>query len=116
MISRTPTLAEWPYRMVLACDHCPRVGQYRKETLIAGAVATRLCPTFGTSSRNARARIGLPPKRRARARWQAYSVARGRARTFALDNESPYQGLVEELIRADKSSRLVNAFVSTSQC
>jgi hypothetical protein len=36
MISRTPTLAEWPYRMVrLACDHCPRVGQYRKDTLIA---------------------------------------------------------------------------------
>jgi hypothetical protein len=36
MISRAPTLAEWPYRMVrLACDHCPRVGQYRKETLIA---------------------------------------------------------------------------------
>jgi hypothetical protein len=36
MISRTPTLAEWPYRMVrLACDHCPRRGQYRKETLIS---------------------------------------------------------------------------------
>jgi hypothetical protein len=36
MISRTPTLAEWPYRMVrLACDYCPRKGQYRKETLIA---------------------------------------------------------------------------------
>jgi hypothetical protein len=35
MISRTPTLAEWPYRMVrLACDQCPRRGQYRKETLI----------------------------------------------------------------------------------
>jgi hypothetical protein len=29
-------LAEWPYRMVrLACDYCPRAGQYRKETLIA---------------------------------------------------------------------------------
>jgi hypothetical protein len=36
MISRTPTLAEWPYRMVrLACDYCPRRGQYRKETLLA---------------------------------------------------------------------------------
>jgi hypothetical protein len=36
MISRTPTLAEWPLRMVrLACDHCSRRGQYRKETLIA---------------------------------------------------------------------------------
>jgi hypothetical protein len=36
MISRTPTLAEWPYRMVrLACDLCPRCGQYRKDTLIA---------------------------------------------------------------------------------
>jgi hypothetical protein len=35
MISRTPTLAEWPYRMVrLACDYCPRRGQPRKETLI----------------------------------------------------------------------------------
>jgi hypothetical protein len=32
----TPTLAEWPYGMVrLACDLCPRRGQYRKETLIA---------------------------------------------------------------------------------
>jgi hypothetical protein len=36
MITRTSTLAEWPSRMVrLACDHCPRRGQYRKETLIA---------------------------------------------------------------------------------
>jgi hypothetical protein len=36
MISRTPTLAEWPYRTVrLACDLCPRRGQYRKETLLA---------------------------------------------------------------------------------
>jgi hypothetical protein len=36
MISRTPTLAEWPDRVVrLACDLCPRRGQYRKETLIA---------------------------------------------------------------------------------
>jgi hypothetical protein len=35
VIARTPTLAEWPYRMVrLACDLCPRQGQYRKETLI----------------------------------------------------------------------------------
>jgi hypothetical protein len=35
MIARTPTLADWPYRMVqLACDLCPRRGQYRKETLI----------------------------------------------------------------------------------
>jgi hypothetical protein len=41
MISRTPTLAEWPYRMVLlACDHCPRRGQYRKEALTRGSVAT----------------------------------------------------------------------------
>jgi hypothetical protein len=35
MISRTPTLAEWPYRVRLVCDHCPRSGQNRKETLIA---------------------------------------------------------------------------------
>jgi hypothetical protein len=35
MISRTPTLAEWPDRMRLACDLCPRRGQYRKETLVA---------------------------------------------------------------------------------
>jgi hypothetical protein len=36
MISRTLTLAEWPCRMVrLACDLCPRRGQYRKDTLIA---------------------------------------------------------------------------------
>jgi hypothetical protein len=42
MISRTPTLAEWPYPMVrLACDLCPRRGQYRKETLIAEASVTR---------------------------------------------------------------------------
>ncbi|MBO0756907.1 MAG: hypothetical protein J2P54_13685 [Bradyrhizobiaceae bacterium] len=35
MIYRTPTLAQWPLRMVrLACDLCPRRGQYRKETLI----------------------------------------------------------------------------------
>jgi len=35
MIPRTPTLAEWPYRMVrLACDLCPRRGQYRKDTLL----------------------------------------------------------------------------------
>ena len=32
----TPTLAQWPYPMVrLACDHCPREGQYRKDTLLA---------------------------------------------------------------------------------
>jgi hypothetical protein len=44
MISPTPTLAEWPYRMVrLACDLCPCRSQYRKETLIAspGSVAMR---------------------------------------------------------------------------
>jgi hypothetical protein len=36
MTHQTPTLAEWPYRMVrLACDLCPRRGQYKKETLIA---------------------------------------------------------------------------------
>jgi hypothetical protein len=36
MISRTPTLAEWPYGIVrLACGLCPRMGRYRKETLIA---------------------------------------------------------------------------------
>ena len=35
MISRTPTLADWPYRMVrLACEHCPPRGHYRKDTLI----------------------------------------------------------------------------------
>jgi hypothetical protein len=58
MISRTPTLAEWPYRMVrLACDLCPRRGQYRKETLIARFSGDVLMPTFGTSSRNARERM-----------------------------------------------------------
>jgi len=31
----TPNLAQWPYPMVLACDHCPRKGQYRKQTLLA---------------------------------------------------------------------------------
>jgi len=36
MISRTPTLAQWPYRMVrLACDLCPRRDQYCKDTLVA---------------------------------------------------------------------------------
>jgi hypothetical protein len=36
MISRTPTLAEWLYRMLrLACNLCPRRGQYCKDTLIA---------------------------------------------------------------------------------
>jgi hypothetical protein len=33
---KTPSLAEWPLQMVrLACDLCPRRGQYRKDTLIA---------------------------------------------------------------------------------
>jgi hypothetical protein len=41
MISRAPTLAEWPYRMVrLTCDLCSRRGHHRKETLIVGSVAT----------------------------------------------------------------------------
>jgi hypothetical protein len=59
MISRTPTLAEWPYRMVrLACDYCPRRGQYRKETLVARFGGDVLMPDVrGTSSRNARARM-----------------------------------------------------------
>jgi hypothetical protein len=36
MISRTPTLAEWPYGIVrLVCGLCPRRGEYRKGTLIA---------------------------------------------------------------------------------
>jgi hypothetical protein len=36
MIERTPTLRDWPYYMVrLACDLCPRKGQYRKVTLMA---------------------------------------------------------------------------------
>jgi hypothetical protein len=35
MISRTPTLSEWPYRMArLARDLCRRRGQYRKDALI----------------------------------------------------------------------------------
>jgi hypothetical protein len=34
VITRTPTLAEWPSMVRLACDLCPRRGQYRKETLI----------------------------------------------------------------------------------
>jgi hypothetical protein len=35
MIEQTPTLRDWPYYMVwLACDLCPRKGQYRKETLM----------------------------------------------------------------------------------
>lgn len=33
---KTPILADWPLQMVrLACDLCPRRGQYRKETLVA---------------------------------------------------------------------------------
>jgi hypothetical protein len=45
MISRTPTLADWPYRMVrLACDHCPRRGQYRKDTLIEEFSGDMLMP------------------------------------------------------------------------
>jgi hypothetical protein len=36
VIARTPSLADWPYRIVwLACDLCPRRGQYRKDTLVA---------------------------------------------------------------------------------
>jgi hypothetical protein len=36
VITPTPTLAEWPYLMArLACDLCPRRGQYRKDRLIA---------------------------------------------------------------------------------
>jgi hypothetical protein len=36
MVSRTPTLAEWPYGIArLACGLCPSRGQYRKGTLIA---------------------------------------------------------------------------------
>jgi hypothetical protein len=32
----TLTLVQWPYRMVrLACDHCERRGQFRKDTLLA---------------------------------------------------------------------------------
>jgi hypothetical protein len=58
MISRTPTLAEWPDRMVrLACDLCPRRGQYRKETLIARFGGDVLMPDVRTSLRNARARM-----------------------------------------------------------
>ena len=33
---KTPSLAEWPLRMVrFACSLCPRRGQYRKDTLVA---------------------------------------------------------------------------------
>jgi hypothetical protein len=36
MTYHTPTLAQWPYRMVrLACDLYPRRGQYRTDTLTA---------------------------------------------------------------------------------
>jgi hypothetical protein len=36
MNNQTPTLAEWPYRMVrLAYDLCPRRGEYRKDTFCA---------------------------------------------------------------------------------
>jgi hypothetical protein len=36
VLFRCATLTEWPFRMVqLACDLCPRRGQYRKETLVA---------------------------------------------------------------------------------
>jgi hypothetical protein len=36
MTYQTPTLAEWPNRMVRpACDLCPRSGQCRKDKLIA---------------------------------------------------------------------------------
>jgi hypothetical protein len=42
MINRTPTLAEWPYRMVrLACDLAPRRGQYRKDTIVAFRLVSR---------------------------------------------------------------------------
>jgi hypothetical protein len=35
MVERAPTLRDWPYYMVrVACDLCPRKGQYRKETLM----------------------------------------------------------------------------------
>jgi hypothetical protein len=35
MTTRTPTLRDWPYYMVrLACDVCPRRGQYRKDKLM----------------------------------------------------------------------------------
>jgi hypothetical protein len=41
-------LADWPYRMVrLACDHCPRRGQYRKEMLIARFGGDVLMPDVG---------------------------------------------------------------------
>jgi hypothetical protein len=45
MTYRTPTLAEWPYPMVrLACDYCPRRGQYRKETLLSRFAGDVLMP------------------------------------------------------------------------
>jgi hypothetical protein len=52
MIFRTPTLAEWPYRLVrFACGLCPRRGQYRKETLIVRFGGDVLMPrlTFTSS-------------------------------------------------------------------
>ena len=74
MIPRTPTLAEWPYRMVrLACDQCPRRGQYRKETLVA---------RFGGDvliTRRAAPHRAMPAQRCAR------RGERGTTRTYALD-------------------------------
>jgi hypothetical protein len=55
MISRTPTLADWHYRMVcMACDLCEHRSQYRKDTLITRFGGDVLCQTCGTSSRNVR--------------------------------------------------------------
>jgi hypothetical protein len=58
MISRKPMLTELPYRMVrLACDLCPRRGQYRKETLVARFGGDVLMTDVRTSLRNAHARM-----------------------------------------------------------
>jgi hypothetical protein len=65
MISRTPTLAEWPYRMVrLACDYCPRAGQYRKETLIARFGGNATLRTRRCGANLSLGRVGWPLRRR----------------------------------------------------
>jgi hypothetical protein len=68
MISRTPSLAEWPYRMVrLARDHCPRRGQYRKDTLLSvQRILKYLFSSRGTHFAASTLARALWPRRRSR--------------------------------------------------
>ena len=80
MISRTPTLADWPYPMLrLACDHCPHRGQYHKEILVARFGGDVLMPeTFGTLLRNVRARMRQARRAFCRDRMQQGTFAQAR--------------------------------------